>query len=921
MKLTSYFDKFETTRRSEHPEFSEKAMKLLEDRYFISTLDDDGNVVFKEKTIEELAQRVSRCLASAETMYTNDVKRIKLIENNIYNDIIMQRFLFNSPALFNLGRGVCNDHRRPELHYLVYKPIDKMTFKDYQTLFESKNIRQMCFACFVVGMDDSLSSIMDSMKDAAMISKAGGGVGASFDITRERNATVHGGMSGKASGPVSWIKMWDGMAGAVVQGGQRRAALMGMINVDHPDIFEFVHAKDEDGELSRFNLSVAITEDFMNKVINSPDDKMVFVSRHNKKPVEKVFVGNDDKGNPIYRDDVTVGELWNEIAEHAWKRGDPGVFFIDRANYDNILKVADGNKYKINATNPCGEQCLFNNSACNLGSINLNSCISTKDNKLEFKIDELVNQVFRSVYYLDLIIDASSYPLDSIKETTYNIRPIGLGIMGLADLIFRAGFSYDSDDAKGITEMVANIMALTALDATIKLTTEVNKPAFPDSHIINKMFWKGKINASNYDSLDDKMFSKMVEANIPYTLLNTLNKFPVFKTLYEEFADERRFKTYIDDIMRNVISGNMRNSRRLTIAPTGSTSMIFDASSGLEPNFALEFGRKIFSANTTDQKVTEFAYTYKYLNDDEIKILKDGGKLEGGKYTCANDVSIDGHVDIVAIFAKYVDSSISKTLNILNDATVDDVKNAYLKAYQSGCKGVTIYRDGSRSMQPITKTIETKNNKEEEKPIVKKDEQPVIPTAIKKVKSRPRFVTGITESTKTSLYGNLYVTVNFDENGEIFEIFANLGKPGGELLACVNAIARIISIALRSGTDIKDIVKTSMNITSSANSMWIYDADDGSEVIMTSIPDAIAKLITEIVNKAKNNNIIKANADETVNKDDKPAIAENKPFIELNDNDKGIPRSTKCPDCGSNAVVNSNGCKVCLSCGWSACGI
>ena len=245
---------------NERANLSEQAEKLLNTRgYYIKGFDRDGNEFFHESKFNEFCRRISRCLASAETLYTKDVESIKIVEYNIHKDIFNKRFTFNSPALFNLGKGLCDKKEKMDDHNLIYhKKLSEMTYEDYEYIYKSKTTKQMLFACFVIGIEDNLESIMDSLKDAALVSKAGGGVGFNFGNTRERNALVFGGVCGKASGPVSWIHMYNEMGNSVVQGGTRRAALMGMLYDDHPDLFEFMHCKDEEGVLSKFNISVAV---------------------------------------------------------------------------------------------------------------------------------------------------------------------------------------------------------------------------------------------------------------------------------------------------------------------------------------------------------------------------------------------------------------------------------------------------------------------------------------------------------------------------------------------------------------------------------------------------------------------------------------------------------------------------------------
>lgn len=1196
----------------EDPDLSEQSVKLLNTRgYYIKGFDKDGNEFFHEEHFNQFCRRISRCLASAETLYTDDIKRIRMLEFNIYQDIFNKRFTFNSPALFNLGKGFCDNKERIRDHHLIYKKnLLDMQLEDYKYIYNSKTTKQMLFACFVIGIEDNLESIMDGLKDAALVSKAGGGVGFNFGNTRERNALVFGGVCGKASGPVSWIHMYNEMGNSVVQGGTRRAALMGMLYDDHPDIFEFMHCKDEEGVLSKFNISVAVSNTLMDSIINNrPDDHFVFHSRKDGKEVKEIPTGvyktnsmGEKEMTFMETKDITCGKVWNEICEHAWKRGDPGVFFIDNANYDNILKEDTTGDYIIESTNPCvtgdtlvstpdgykhakdvkvgdyistlsgpdkvdrievnenmpvykvtmsdgdfvkvteshkfhaikknsenkdyeyislkdlevgdyiqtvidrdidgklyiidtfiksiekmdglhtvydihcpndnwitqgyvsqgcGEQPLPNFTSCNLGSINLNSFLTLSEDKknLNFNIRELSNQIIRSTYYLDLIIDATSFPVRKIEEKTKNIRPVGLGFMGLTDVAFRCNLSYKSEDFKQLCNLIGSIYASTSLFTTISISKEKIKNKLPEYKLVEKLFKKNGIDEETIEKTKFEDLIKLLKSSdIPPTTLNALFSLSTFFEIYtnrNKFKEYSNYEEFFKDMLKNISIGNIRNSRRLSIAPVGSTSMIMDASNGIEPLFALSWGRKVVANDKTDETTIQFSYIYKYLNDEERKKLSSGEKLEGDKYLCANDLSVDDHVDIVGIFANYIDSAISKcvaegtiietnfgnikiedfsdnrvkgqfkdishkgykvkdqngkwvnvkshycdgrnkcfilffennkcikcsfthkfltddgfktaselcrefdldnntkvlakdpdnfennislklihyeisetllfdieldsedhtyliddiithnTCNLKNSATVDDVKYAYEKAYKLGCKGITIYRDGSRNSQPITRT----DNKVEM--VKEKDGIRLVNTK----RERPKFARGITENVDTSNYGTLYVTLNFDENNDPFEVFITLGKSGNEIASLVDACARLISIALRSNTDIKDLIKTLINMDSS--NPWFYDSDKNGEIIMTSIPDAIAKLIIEIMDHK--DEVLSNSSNIEKNKNDKfDKAAIEMEMLKENSANGGV---IECPKCHKMTYSIFSGCRICINpdCGYSAC--
>ena len=357
------------------PRLSENAMWLLDQRYFVQRHDAALNDLRKEASFEEFARRVSRTVASAETRYLDpdspeSLRWLQTLEKNIAHDILNRRFLFNSPCLFSSAAGLTV---RPEFAELIYKGVDRMTFEDYAKLHNSRTKNQQLFACFVISVPDSIEGIFESVKDASVISKFGGGVGGNFGHLREQGAAIGGGTGGKASGPVSFMETWNTMGAVVVQGGKRRAALMGMLFDDHPDIEKFIDCKTEDGKLSYFNVSVAISDRLMKAA--EADEPFELHSRS-----DGSVVGT-----------IQAKDLLGHISESAWKRGDPGVFFIDRARQDNLLKM--GPEWEIESTNPCGEQPLPNYTSCNLGSINAEAFVRNG----EFDWSAFEDQVFRSI--------------------------------------------------------------------------------------------------------------------------------------------------------------------------------------------------------------------------------------------------------------------------------------------------------------------------------------------------------------------------------------------------------------------------------------------------------------------------------------------------------------------------------------------
>ncbi len=987
---------------------SENALWLLEQRYFARRYDPAVGGTRKERTFAEFARRVARTVACAETRYLDGgddaLQWLRRLEGNIFDDMLNRRFLFNSPCLFAAGAGQTVD---PEASEKLYREPEELSFEDSSTLHATRTRGQQLFACFVVEVPDSIDGIFDSVKDAAVISKFGGGVGANFGHLRERGSIINGGIGGQASGPVSFMETWNTMGAVVVQGGRRRAALMGMLFDDHPDILDFIDAKVDDGRLPYFNISVCVSDRLMRSSATGED--FVLFSRKDGGPVRS----------------LNGAELWNKLCESAWRRGDPGIFFIDRANADNILKLDD--TWRIESTNPCvtgdtmimtdqgplpardlvgkpsnllvngvgyrtdgffstgvkpvfelrtkeghslkltadhkvlrlagaadcewveaadlregdrlvlhdhrgfagwrgkgaetgaegvadcftarfesllpcgqeevfdasvpgvnafdanglyvhncGEQPLPNYTSCNLDSINVEAFVKTgEDGRTSFDFAAFADQVFRSMYYLDLVIDACSYPLDRIGERTRRIRPVGLGLMGLADTAIMLGMRYGSERFKVFCRALADTMGAAALCASVGMVEEMGKEPFPEAVLVEELFirfareqgerlfpesWFASLDRDTMGALMTKMRSS---STMPYTLVNAFESFVDAVGL----GDERERLSLAAKVMQSFAQGRLRTSRRLSIAPTGSISMLIDASAGIEPNFAWSWTRRIARADGDGQETREFHH--KLLSPLQVAELHDAGALSDPVYVTAYDIKPEEHVEVTGIFAGVVDSGISKTVNLPNDATVDQVKAIYRRCYEMGAKGITIYRDGSRSMQPIEAA------KKPEKP-ERTEEKPARSS---RVKERPGLVVFGKTIKETTPWGSIYVTLNFDGD-EPFEVFATIGKSGSELKAMTEALSRAISIGLRSGGKLEDFIATLKGL--SGKEYWLFEFDD--KHVTRSIPDAIAVLLERLIGRDMG----------------------------------GQQGGAVCPECGAPLEMIS-GCEYCFSCGYSPC--
>jgi ribonucleoside-diphosphate reductase alpha chain len=752
------------------------SIKVLERRYLKK--DENGKVA---ETPEELFWRVAEVITSADKNYGATEAEIKKTTEEFYEMMAKLEFMPNSPTLMNAGR-----------------PLGQLS------------------ACFVIPIHDTMESIFTAVKDTALIHKSGGGTGFSFSRLRPKNSPVAS-TSGVASGPISFMKVINAATEAVKQGGTRRGANMGILRVDHPNILEFISSKDDLNELTNFNISVAITNTFMQAVESDEYYDLI----------------DPRTGKEYYLDEKPVRykakEIFNIIVEHAWRTGEPGMIFLDKMNESNpITKVG-----LYESTNPCGEQPLLPYESCNLGSINLSKMLKVSDQLavgsgqtplttgVEVDWEKLENTVKRAVHFLDNVIDANNHPLPEIKENTEANRKVGLGVMGWADMLVELGIPYNSTEA-------------------VKLAEEVMGFIQEKSHQVSSEMAKKRGNFPNWEK------SIYCEKKIP-----------------------------------------MRNSTVTTIAPAGTISIIAGCSSGIEPLFAISYVRTVMD-NTRMLEVNPFfekeAKEKGFYSEELMEKVAQNGSIrdfdeipEDVKkvFVVSHDIAPEWHVRMQAAFQKYTDNAVSKTINLPNQATVEDVETAYRLAYELGCKGVTIYRDGSREAQVLS----TKSAG----PIGKEKEVSEIPPLVVEEKiapmERPACLSGITDKIKTG-YGNLYVTIN-TLDGKPFEVFAQIGKSGYSTMADTEAICRLISLALRSGISIEQIIEQLMGIGGASP---IFQ--EGGLVM--SIPDAIAKVLNKHFGKNKGKNSYKDS------------------YMEY------------CPDCGAK-LEHDSGCLVCRVCGFSKC--
>jgi len=745
------------------------ALKVLERRYLKK--DHLGRVAEKPA---ELFRRVADAIARPDLDYGATDEEYKRTSDRFFRFMTNLEFMPNSPTLMNAGR-----------------PLGQLS------------------ACFVLPVGDSMEEIFEAIKHAALIHKSGGGTGFAFSRLRPRNSVVAS-TSGVASGPVSFMRVFNSATEAVKQGGTRRGANMGILRVDHPDIVEFISCKDDTTQITNFNISVAITDEFMRAAENG-ESYALYDPRTNR-PHEQDGVVQT----------FNAREVFNQIISHAWKTGEPGIVFLDRINDQNPTKAIE----TIEATNPCGEQPLPAYDSCNLASLNLGRFIRTplpdnyhprKNYSVGVDWEHLVDGVRMGVHFLDNVIDANKYPIPEIAAQTKSNRRIGLGVMGWADMLVQLGIPYGSEESMHLGEQLMERINTEAHMHSSELAKKRGK--FPN--------WDGSI-----------------------------------------FAAE---------------GVAMRNATVTTIAPTGTISILAGCASGIEPYFAVSFvrnvmeGTKLLDVNPHFEKIARERGFYSEELMEKIAAagsIKDFAEVPQDVrdiFLTSADISPEQHIRMQAVFQKHCDSAVSKTINLPNDATTDDVQTAYWLAYRLGCKGVTIYRDGSRPNQVLS------TKKEQKQP-----EQPaavVAPTSEVVVEERPDTLRGITEKIKTG-YGNLYVTINMKDDRP-FEVFATIGKSGYSTMADTEAICRMISLMLRSNIPVRHIIDQLQGIGGASP---IF----GHGEIISSIPDAIAK----VLKKHFGNGMKKK-----VNRD-----------ID----------TVQCPDCGGR-LEHKEGCVLCPGCGFSRC--
>ena len=613
-------------------DLSQNAIKVLEKRYL--KRDNEGNAV---ETPATMFKRVADSIAKAELEYGKTQADVDKLSNEFYQAITQRYFMPNSPTLMNAGR---------ELGQLS--------------------------ACFVLPVEDSLEGIFEAVKNTALIHKSGGGTGFSFSRLRAKNSVVKSTM-GVSSGPVSFMEVFNAATEAVKQGGTRRGANMGILRVDHPDILEFINCKSDTSKLNNFNISVALTDKFMDAVKNNSDYELI--NPHSNEVVGK----------------LNAKEVFDKIVNNAWSTGEPGIIFIDKMNADNPTPLIG----EIESTNPCGEVPLLPFEACNLGSINLG--LMVEDGKINW--DKLKEITKLSIIFLDDVITVNNYPLPKIAEMVQNNRKIGLGVMGWADMLMKLEIPYNSEEGTKLAAQVMEFIDYHSKVQAIDLAKERGSFAnFKGSIYDNQHFLGKKYAGKSAGMITDEMWNDLDEQIEKY---------------------------------------GIRNATTTCIAPTGTISMIASASGGIEPLFGLVFMRNVMDGTElleVNPIFKEYAIKHGFYNDEIMRQISEEGTIahvngidEQSKhiFSTAHDVSPYWHVKMQAAFQLHTDNAVSKTVNFVESATKKDIEDTYVLAYENNLKGITVYRNNCRPIQPMNLT----KKKEEEKVEEKAEEVSQEPTA------------------------------------------------------------------------------------------------------------------------------------------------------------------------------------------------
>ncbi|MGD9202067.1 MAG: adenosylcobalamin-dependent ribonucleoside-diphosphate reductase [Chitinispirillia bacterium] len=800
---------------------SENGLKVLEKRYLKK--DTIDSII---ETPADMFMRVVNAVSDVEKIYSKDPAELEKVKDKFTDLLFSGDFLPNSPTLMNAGREM-----------------------------------GLLSACFVLPIEDSIDSIFETVKITALIQKAGGGTGFSFDKLRPTGDHIST-SGGKTSGPISFWKVLAETTNAIQQGAFRRGANMGMMSITHPDILKFIISKQDLNNFTNFNISIKITDAWMKCYHDNKKDPHIVTNKRTNssyvipKSIDlKNYVIQDLLPKDAYYNDTsqknvevwTNEEIFNLIVECAWKTGEPGLIFIDEINRGNPTPEIGA----VEATNPCGEQPLLPYEACNLGAIDVSKFVENcYSNKTMFNWKRLGNAIYNAVHFLENIIDINRYPAKEIETRCRGNRKIGLGLMGFADTLFLLGIPYNSDRGVEFGEKLMKFLNDQSHSASEKLAEK--RGCFPN--------WR--------NSVWDKKHNR-----------------------------------------------KMRNASTTTIAPTGTISIISDCSGGIEPLFSLTFyrnilqGEKLIEVNKIFKKTLEKKGMY---SEKIVSHIRKNGTIKNYDgipdslkkvFVCSHDIAPGWHLKMQAAFQRHCDSSISKTINLPEHTVSDDIKKIYIKAWKLRCKGVTVYRDGCRKSQPMdthekSKTSLQKENSSNKFPI----KTPDILSAVRIRQNTP--------------FGHMHVSITVDPDTEKeLEVFAQLGKAGDIAMSDLEAISRLISLYLRSGGALVQVINQLEGIGSHLS----IPTKDGR---VMSIADGLGKTLQRYL-EAKQKYGLLAILTGKINFST-ISLKKNGSENGKNPNVDGSREimdkfKIKCPDCNEAELRFTEGCVTCDSCGFSQC--
>lgn len=825
------------------PKLSENSWYIGKTRY--ARRDSSGTPI---ETPKQMFWRVAYNVATADLLYGGSKKDHIATAIKFYKLMSTRKFMPGTPVLLNTG-----------------KP------------------RQQLSSCFVLPVPDSLEGILQTATDMALIHKSGGGTGFSFSQLRPKN-DILASSGGTTTGPISFMQMYNDITSSIRQGGVRRGANMGILSYNHPDILLFCIYKLEEFSLTNFNISISATKEFFDQIkidkellsddyengldfesivadarealsSRDMDLKQVKLDAVVKQLYEWCKEETPGYGYPLInprngeeKGRLNAKKVFDLITRFAWQYGDPGMIFFDRIN--NSRANPTPHLGQIEATNPCGEQPLLPYDACNLGAINLSLYVD----KTDFDWDALRQTIHTAIHFLDNALDMNEYPIEKVKQMVRRIRRVGLGIMGFADALLALNIGYNTDE--GI-EMAERVMKFIQQEADIA--------------------------SSN--------------------LALTRGLFPEFKgSIYDRPGQIKP-----------------RNGARTTIAPTGTTAMLADASSGCEPLFALTYVKNTIEGKRIFQTSPYFVDALKkrgiYSEELLEKIQENKGSIQNIEsipdelkkvFVTASDITPEWHLKIQAALQKYIDSAISKTINFSNEATVEDIRTAYITAFESGCRGITIYRDGSREKQVLETKKESSyydklsGTKKQEK--VTLVEAPILDKM--SLRPRPDVLNGKTYKIATPL-GKAYISINEDNEGNIVEVFINVGHAGSDISADAEAIGRLISLNFRIPSDYSS-AQVAQKVISHLRGIGGSGSTGFGAERVRSLADAVAKIIERHL------------ASKVIVEEEIPAPEQTAPLFVEHKDIKNV-QTDICPECGSATLRNIEGCHKCESCGFSKC--